>query len=209
MQNPPPEIKESYIHWTSFAVNQDMRSNQKKQRPLCIWFTGLSGAGKSTIANALEFALYEQGMHTYLLDGDNIRHNLNRDLQFSNQDRIENIRRVAEVAKLMVDAGLIVIASFISPFESDRSLAREKFTACEFIEVFVDAPLITCETRDPKGLYAKAREGKLVNFTGIDSPYEAPKNPDIHLNSAKLSPAECVNQILSYLSDQKILSMNA
>jgi len=187
------------IQWQTFAIDQKKRSISKNQTPYCIWLTGLSSSGKSTIANLLEVALYEKGKHTYILDGDNIRHHLNQDLGFSEKDRVENIRRVAEVARLMVDAGLIVITSFISPFASDRKLARERFGDKSFIEVFIDAPLSTCEARDPKGLYVKARQGELKNFTGIDSPYEVPNNPEIHVNTVDLSATECVNQILEYL----------
>src|SRR5204863_4538635 len=154
------------------------------------WFTGLSGSGKSTIANLLEKRLAAEGRHTYLLDGDNVRHGLNRDLGFTEADRVENIRRVAEVAKLMVDAGLVVLVSFISPFRAERQMARELFDEGEFVEVFVDAPLEECERRDPKGLYAKARAGLVKNFTGIDSAYEPPDKPEVHLTPQQ-RPDEC------------------
>jgi bifunctional enzyme CysN/CysC len=173
----------SNVHWQALEITRARRAEQKGQRPCCIWFTGLSGSGKSTIADQLERRLVAAGRHTYLLDGDNVRHGLNRDLGFTEADRAENIRRVAEVARLMVDAGLIVLVSFISPFRSERQFARSLFGDGEFIEVFVDTPLATCEARDPKGLYAKARKGQLPNFTGIDSPYEAPEHPEVHLRA--------------------------
>src|SRR5262249_40679744 len=153
----------------------------KSQQPVVVWFTGLSGSGKSTIANIVERKLHQAGRHTYLLDGDNVRHGLNRDLGFTDADRVENIRRVAEVAALMVDAGLIVLVSFISPFRAERNMARERVAAGEFVEVYVDTPLDVAETRDVKGLYRKARAGELANFTGIDSPYEAPEDPEVRL----------------------------
>ncbi|MCW5622336.1 MAG: adenylyl-sulfate kinase, partial [Burkholderiales bacterium] len=189
----------SNLRWQSLSVDKASRSAIKNQRARCIWFTGLSGAGKSTIANLLEKRLHADGQHTYLLDGDNIRHGLNRDLGFTVADRVENIRRAAEVAKLMVDAGLIIIVSFISPFRAERQLARSLFEAGEFIEVFVDTPLAECERRDPKGLYAKARAGTLKNFTGFDSVYEAPDAPEIHLPTIDRSPEECVDALLSRL----------
>lgn len=170
------------------------------QTPLCIWFTGLSGAGKSTVANRLEKKLHDLGKFTYVLDGDNVRHGLNRDLGFTEKDRVENIRRVAEVAKLMTDAGLIVLVSFISPFREERKMARALFAKEQFVEVFVDASIETCEQRDVKGLYAKARRGDLKNFTGIDSPYEVPELPEIHLPTKDQTPDDCVGKILSYLA---------
>lgn len=165
------------------------------QRPRCIWLTGLSGAGKSTLANSLEQELYDAGRFVYVLDGDNVRHGLNQDLGFSVEDRQENIRRVAEVARLMVDAGLIVIVAFISPFRAERDFARALFEPGEFIEVFVDASLATCEQRDSKGLYALARSGKLKEFTGIDSPYEIPLSPEVHLATDRDSLSDCLTQI--------------
>ena len=189
----------SNIHWQALEINQRSRAQQKHQVPRCIWFTGLSGSGKSTIANLLEKRLHLEGKHTYLLDGDNVRHGLNRDLGFTEADRVENIRRVAEVAKLMVDAGLIVLVSFISPFRSERRMARGLFAEGEFLEVFVDTPLAECERRDQKGLYAKARQGELKNFTGIDSPYEPPEAPEIHLNADTVSPEACVESVLKRL----------
>jgi adenylylsulfate kinase len=176
-----------------------MRSQQKKQKPCLVWFTGLSSAGKSTIANAVEHALYANGFHTYLLDGDNIRHGLSKDLSFSDEDRVENIRRVGEVAKLFLDAGLIVLAAFISPFLADRKMVRDLFCVGEYVEIFVDAPLSVCEERDPKGLYKKARAGFISKFTGIDSPYEKPENPDIILDTVSLNLEECVDRVLGYL----------
>lgn len=190
----------SNIHWQALEINQQARALPKHQQPQCIWFTGLSGSGKSTIANLLEKRLHAEGKHTYILDGDNIRHGLNRDLGFTEADRVENIRRVAEVARLMVDAGLIVIVAFISPYQRERQMARELFGVGEFIEVFVDTPLEECERRDMKGLYAKARRGELKNFTGIDSEYEPPEAPDIHIETMNDSLDDCVAQILDFLS---------
>jgi bifunctional enzyme CysN/CysC len=164
-----------------------------------VWFTGLSGAGKSTIANLLEKQLYAQGRHTCVLDGDNVRHGLNRDLGFTNADRVENIRRVAEVSRLMTDAGLIVLVSFISPFRAERRMARMLFGPGEFVEVFVDTPLAVAEARDPKGLFKKARRGELKNFTGVDSPYEAPEHPEVRVDTVSLSPEQSVAAILREL----------
>jgi bifunctional enzyme CysN/CysC len=189
----------SNIHRQALEINKLTRATQKHQQPACIWFSGLSGSGKSTIANVLEQRLHALGRHTYLLDGDNVRHGLNRDLGFTEADRVENIRRVAEVARLMVDAGLIVLVSFISPFKTDRTMARELFAPGEFMEVFVDAAIEECERRDVKGLYAKARRGELKNFTGIDSPYEPPESPEVHLHSDRTDPQACAEQILKVL----------
>lgn len=186
----------SNIHWQSLAVDKAARAVLKHQKPHCLWLTGLSGSGKSTVANLLEKRLYAMGRHTFILDGDNVRHGLNRDLGFTEADRVENIRRVAEVAKLMVDAGLIVIVSFLSPFQAERDFARSLFEKEEFFEIFVDAPFEECERRDTKGLYAKARRGELKNFTGIDSPYEPPESPEIRLDTLKHTPEECVDGIL-------------
>ena len=188
------------LSWQALAVHKGARAAIKGQRPVCVWLTGLSGAGKSTIANALEKRLHAGGRHTYLLDGDNVRHGLSRDLGFTEADRVENIRRVAEVARLMVDAGLIVIVSFISPFRAERRLARGLFAPGEFFEVFVDAPLDECERRDPKGLYAKVRRGELANFTGVDSPYEVPESPELRLDTTRLSPPQSVEAILARLA---------
>ena len=189
----------SNIHWQALELNKTARAAQKHQTPRCIWFTGLSGSGKSTIANLLERRLHAEGKHTYLLDGDNVRHGLNRDLGFTEADRVENIRRVAEVARLMVDAGLIVLVSFISPFISERRMARDLFAPGEFVEVFVDTPIEECERRDVKGLYAKARAGALKNFTGIDSPYERPQAPEVHLDSTRMSTESCVDALVRAL----------
>ena len=185
--------------WQELAVKQEHRSLIKKHQPKCIWFTGLSGAGKTTIANLLEKALLERGVHTYLLDGDNVRHGLNKDLGFSDVDRAENIRRVAEVARLMYDAGLVVITSFISPFSADREMARGLFQQGEFIEVFIKTPIKVCEERDPKGLYAKVRKGELKGFSGIDSPYEMPLQPEIVIQTDSIEPDEAVALMLSEL----------
>ena len=191
------------VHWQALEVDKAARAVLKGQRPALVWFTGLSGAGKSTIANIVERKLLEQGRHTYLLDGDNVRHGLNKDLGFTDADRVENVRRVAEVANLMVDAGLIVLASFISPFRAERQLARELLGAGEFIEVFVDSSLEVAEARDRKGLYAKARRGELVHFTGIDSPYEEPESPEIHLDATGTFTAEeSADAVIAYLRDQ-------
>lgn len=187
------------IRWQDVTLDKNTRAKMKAQVPCCIWLTGLSGAGKSTIANLLEQRLFEQNHHTYLLDGDNLRHGLNQDLGFTEIDRAENIRRVAEVSRLMVDAGLIVIASFISPFEAERRMARRLFAEGEFIEVYIATPLAECEKRDTKGLYAKARRGELKNFTGIDSAYEPPENPEVVVDTCNLSADACVDKIISTL----------
>jgi bifunctional enzyme CysN/CysC len=187
------------IHWQSLDVDRRARAALARQQPCMLWFTGLSGAGKSTIANLVEKRLHALGRMTYLLDGDNVRHGLNRDLGFTDADRVENIRRVAEVARLMVDAGLIVLVSFISPFRSERLLARELVRPGEFVEVFVDTPLALAESRDPKGLYAKARRGEIANFTGISSPYEAPENPEIRIDTAATAPEDAAVAIVAWL----------
>lgn len=195
-------MKEKNIVWHHHQLSKEERSSQKGQKQCVLWFTGLSGSGKSTIANALEAKLYEMGKHTYLLDGDNIRHGLNKDLSFSDSDRVENIRRIGEVSKLFVDAGLIVVTALISPFHSDRQIARDLVKSGEFLEVFIDTPLEICEQRDPKGLYQKARTGKIPTFTGISSPYEAPASPEIHIFTAEKSIEESVNMIISYLQEK-------
>jgi len=187
------------IHWQSLEVGKSQRALLKNQNPRCIWFTGLSGSGKSTIANQLEKRLHAEGKHTYMLDGDNIRHGLSRDLGFTDADRVENLRRVAEVARLMVDAGLIVLVSFISPFKAERLSARELFAPGEFIEIYVNTPMEECEKRDVKGLYAKARKGELKNFTGIDSPYEAPENAELMLDTSKQSPESCALTVMHFI----------
>ncbi|MAH91269.1 MAG: adenylyl-sulfate kinase [Euryarchaeota archaeon] len=188
------------IHWQSMDVTKSSRAEQKSQQPRLIWFTGLSGSGKSSIANILEKKLQAMGRHTITLDGDNVRHGLNRDLGFTKADRVENIRRVGETSKLMVDAGLICITSFISPFSSEREMVRNLMLEGEFVEVFVDTPLEVCEQRDVKGLYAKARTGELPNFTGISSPYDAPLNPEVRIDTTLVSAEEAADQIIDYLS---------
>jgi bifunctional enzyme CysN/CysC len=185
-------------------IDKDARALQKLQKPFCLWLTGLSGAGKSTIANLLEKELFACGGHTYMLDGDNIRQGLSRDLGFSEADRVENIRRAMEVARLFVDAGLVVIVSFISPYRTERDLARSQFEPDEFVEIYVDASLEECERRDPKGLYAKARRGELVDFTGVDSDYQPPEAPEIRLDTVTKSPEECVGIILYYLGNENL-----
>ena len=187
------------IHWQHLEVDKAARARGLRQAPRCLWFTGLSGAGKSTIANLVEKKLTALGRHTYLLDGDNVRHGLNKDLGFTDQDRVENIRRVAEVSRLMVDAGLIVLVSFISPFRAERRMARELFDADEFVEVFVDTPLAEAERRDVKGLYAKARAGAIPNFTGISSPYEIPESPELRLHTPDASPEALAERVVAYL----------
>lgn len=194
------------IVWQQHRITRADRAAAKKQRPCLLWFTGLSGAGKSTIAEALDHALFQRGYHTYLLDGDNIRHGLNRDLGFAPADRVENIRRIGEVSKLFTDAGLIVLSAFISPFASDRALVRNLFPAGEFIEVFMDTPLATCEARDPKGLYRKARAGQLPHFTGIDSPYERPQAPELVLDTSQLDVDACVQRLLDYLTRHGLIA---
>lgn len=193
------------IHWQAIDVNKQAHATLKGQKPCVLWFTGLSGAGKSTIANLVEKKLHALGKHTYLLDGDNVRHGLNKDLGFSEADRVENIRRVGEVAKLMVDAGQIVLVSFISPFRSERRMSRELVEQGEFFEVFVDTPISVAEQRDPKGLYKKARRGELTNFTGIDSPYEPPENPEIRIDTTACSPEEAAELIVSHLVAREAL----
>ncbi|WP_087024919.1 adenylyl-sulfate kinase [Thaumasiovibrio subtropicus] len=193
------------IVWHQHAVDQAQRSEQKRQRPVVLWFTGLSGAGKSTIAGALENLLVARGQHTYLLDGDNVRHGLCRDLGFSSQDRRENIRRIGEVAKLMSDAGLIVLTAFISPHRQERQLVRDLLPDGDFIEVYVDTPLDECEKRDPKGLYKKARAGEIKNFTGIDSEYESPENPEIHLQAGSASVEALAQECLDKLVELKVV----
>lgn len=198
--------KDENVIWHQHQVTKQTRSQLKQQKPVVLWFTGLSGAGKSTVAGALESALVQRGYHTYLLDGDNVRHGLCRDLGFSVQDRRENIRRIGELAKLMADAGLIVLSAFISPHRAERQMVRELLPEGEFIEVFVNAPLNVCEQRDPKGLYKKARAGELTNFTGIDSEYEAPLQAEIDLPAGDKSIDELVLQCLETLQAKGIIA---
>ncbi len=190
------------VHWQTMEIDREARAALSGQRPQVVWFTGLSGAGKSTIANTVEQRLHAFGRHTYLLDGDNVRHGLSKNLGFSDADRVENIRRVAEVASLMADAGLIVLVSLISPFEAERQMARELIGSDQFCEVFVDTPLATAEERDVKGLYGKARRGELTNFTGVDSPYETPRFPDIRLDTTQVGVGEAAEQVIEFLRDQ-------
>ncbi len=197
------------VHWQALDVNKRARAQQKKQQSCVLWFTGLSGAGKSTIANLVEKRLVSMSRHTYLLDGDNVRHGLNKDLGFTAQDRVENIRRVGEVAKLMVDAGLIILASFISPFRAERQMVRDLLEPGEFLEVFVDTPLRVAEERDPKGLYKKARRGELRNFTGIDSPYESPKEPDIWIDTTRMTAHDAADEIIQQMIKRGILGNSA
>jgi len=194
------------IHMQHVDIDKQARAEAKVQKPAVLWFTGLSGAGKSTIANLVEKKLFAQGQHTYLLDGDNVRHGLNRDLGFTDADRVENIRRVSEVSRLMVDAGLIVLTAFISPFRSERRMARDLLDDGEFIEIFVDTPLSVAEERDPKGLYKKARRGELQNFTGIDSAYEAPEAAEIHLNTNKMQPEEAADAVIAALRERGLIN---
>ena len=199
-------MSDKNIVWHSQSITKDQRKKQLNQKSCILWFTGLSGSGKSTIANEVEIELAKRGKSTYLLDGDNVRHGLNKDLGFLETDRIENIRRIGEVSKLFVDAGLIVITAFISPFKSDRQIARSLVDYDEFIEIFIDTPLEVCEQRDPKGLYKKARDGAIKNFTGIDSPYEIPESPQIHIETSKLSMEDCVQVIIKYLEKNGYLN---
>ncbi len=195
----------SNIRWQELELDKHARAAALGQKPLVLWFTGLSGCGKSTVASLLEKRLHEMGRHTYVLDGDNVRHGLCKDLGFTKADRVENMRRVTEVAKLMVDAGLIVLVTFISPFREERAKARASFEEGEFVEVFVDTPLEICEARDIKGLYAKARAGLIRNFTGIDSPYEPPESPEIHLHGDRMSTEDMVEEIIRKLWQKRRL----
>lgn len=197
----------SDVVWHQHTVSHDDRAKAKNQKPCVLWFTGLSGSGKSTIANAVDACLHRLGAHTYVLDGDNVRHGLNGDLGFSDADRIENIRRISEVSNLFVDAGLIVLTAFISPFRSDREQARAKLPQGCFLEVFVDTPLAVCESRDPKGLYKKARNGEIKHFTGIDSGYESPALPEIHIKTEGRSVEACALEVVNYLRQQGFITV--
>ncbi|MEW6441430.1 MAG: adenylyl-sulfate kinase [bacterium] len=198
--------KATNIFWHPGAIARADRERMKNHQGFTIWFTGLSASGKSTLASALEQALFERGYHTYILDGDNIRHGLNRNLGFSPEDREENIRRIGEVAKLFRDAGIINMTAFISPYIKDRQLARNlDRQRKDFIEVFVDCPIGVCEERDPKGMYKKARQGSIKEFTGVSAPYEPPPNPEIHIRTDKMSVQECVDAILSYLVENRLI----
>ena len=185
--------------WHEQNISKAERASLKKQRPCLLWYTGLSGSGKSTVANAVDAMLFERGCHSYLLDGDNVRHGLNGDLGFSDEERIENIRRIGEVAKLFIDSGLIVSTAFISPFTADRAMAAKLLEQGEFIEIYIDTPIDVCEQRDPKGLYKKARAGEIKNFTGIDSTYDVPVSPAIHVKTNEQSIEQCVAQIIEFL----------
>jgi len=196
----------SNIVWHNTQVTKESRRKLTSQKSCIIWFTGLSGSGKSTISNALEEVLYNNGNFTYLLDGDNVRHGLNKDLGFDDKSRVENIRRVGEIAKLFVDSGLIVLTAFISPFKSDRELVKGLVEETDFIEVFIDTPLEVCESRDPKGLYKKARAGEIKDFTGIDSPYEAPIKPTIHIKNDNISVEKACEQVIEYLTENNYIT---
>ena len=193
------------IVWHEHYLDKLSRSNQKRQKPCILWFTGLSASGKSTTANAIEQQLFELGHHTYLLDGDNVRHGLNKDLGFSDSDRVENIRRIGEMAKLFADAGLIVLSAFISPFRADRQMVRDLVEEGEFIEIHMSTPLSVCEERDPKGLYKKARSGEIRNFTGIDSIYEIPDKPEITLDTADCDADASAEKVIAYLKQNHII----
>jgi adenylylsulfate kinase len=198
--------KSTDVVWHQASVSHHDRVELNGHRPAVLWFTGLSGSGKSTVANAVDKMLHDLNCKTYVLDGDNVRHGLNGDLTFTDKDRIENIRRIGEVSKLFVDAGLLVSTAFISPFNADRKMVREQLGEGEFIEVFVDTPIEICEQRDPKGLYKKARAGEIKNFTGIDSAYEAPASPEVHIEAGTKSVEECAKQVIQFLSEHGYLS---
>jgi adenylylsulfate kinase len=194
------------VVWHQHDVDKTRRAQAKKQKPCVLWLTGLSGSGKSTIANLLEKKLAEHGKHTYLLDGDNVRHGLCGDLTFSDKDRVENIRRIGEVSKLFVDAGTIVLTAFISPFKAERDFCRNLLVDGEFIEIFINTPLEECEKRDPKGLYQKARQGDIKDFTGIDSPYEAPENPEITLDFSGQTAEQSAEELFDLLIQKKMVA---
>ncbi|MFJ7638100.1 adenylyl-sulfate kinase [Peribacillus sp. NPDC097264] len=197
--------KSTNVTWHDASVTKELRRKQNGHESTVIWFTGLSGSGKSTIANAVAKELYNRNIRNYVLDGDNIRHGLNKDLGFSEKDRTENIRRIGEVSKLFVDSGQFVLTAFISPFRADRQIVRDLLGEGEFIEVYIKCPLEECEVRDPKGLYDKARKGIIKNFTGIDSPYEEPEHPEIVLESSQFSVEECVEQVIDYLTTKRAI----
>ena len=194
------------VVWHKTTITNNDRNELLKQKPFVLWFTGLSASGKSTLANIIEQKLFAMNYKTYLLDGDNVRHGLNKDLGFDEKSRIENIRRIGEVSKLFLDSGVIVLTAFISPFKSDRDLVRSLFLEGQFLEVFIDSSLETCENRDPKGMYVKARSGEIKNFTGISSPYEYPKNPEIHIINNSITLDEASDQIITYLIDKKLIN---
>ena len=197
--------KATNVYWQTMYIDKQSRAEQKHQRPSVLWFTGLSGSGKSTIANIVEQKLHAMDRHTYLLDGDNVRHGLSRDLSFTDVDRVENIRRIGEVSKLMVDAGLMVQTAFISPFKAERRMVRDLMDQGEFLEIYIDAPLEVCEQRDPKGLYKMARAGKIKNFTGYDSPYEEPEQYELRLDTVELSAEQAADKIIEYLEQNGYL----
>ena len=193
------------VVWHDSTISSDNRNKLLNQTPFILWFTGLSASGKSTLANVVEKKLFQMNYKTYLLDGDNVRHGLNKDLGFNEESRVENIRRIGEVSKLFLDSGIIVLTAFISPFKSDRNLARSLVAKEQFIEIFIDASIETCEKRDPKGMYLKARNGEISNFTGISSPYECPKNPELHIINNNITIDEASNQIIEYLILKKYI----
>ncbi|MCW8957026.1 MAG: adenylyl-sulfate kinase [Gammaproteobacteria bacterium] len=201
-------IKSSNVVWHNTEITKEKRNTLNKQRSAILWFTGLSGSGKSTVANALEHRLHKLNARTYILDGDNVRHGLNNDLGFGDDDRKENIRRIGEVSKLFIDAGVMVLTSFISPFREDRESVREIVNETEFIEVYIKCPLEVCEERDVKGLYAKARKGEIKHFTGIDSAYEEPENPEIEIDTSKLSIDQSIDRIINYLEEHSYIEVN-
>ena len=194
------------IVWHNTIITNEDRSALLKQKPFVLWFTGLSASGKSTLANIVEQKMFNLNYKTYLLDGDNVRHGLNKDLGFDEKSRVENIRRIGEISKLFLDSGMIILTAFISPFKSDRDLVRSLFQKGQFLEVFVDSSLETCEARDPKGMYVKARSGEIKNFTGISSPYESPKNPEIHVVNNSISLDNASDQIINYLIESKYIT---
>ncbi|MEM7428615.1 MAG: adenylyl-sulfate kinase [Pseudomonadota bacterium] len=202
----PGPQRSSNVEWHGMKIDKALRARSNGQKPCVLWFTGLSGAGKSTIADKLEQKLYQAGKRTYLLDGDNVRHGLNKDLGFSDEDRVENIRRIAEISKLFVDSGIIVLVSFISPFRTERQMARELVEDGEFIEIFVNTPLEICEARDPKGLYKKARAGEIRQFTGIDSAYEPPQAPELVLAADRDDPDALADQVIQFLEERSYMA---